>query len=308
MVNGKLFIFLTLKTYRFPLTTNFMRFYLFISIILLTMACNESANKSNTSVANIANTANANAAKPVNTPIPVYTYDIVKVYPHDSKAFTQGLVFRDGFLYESTGEYGESTLRKVDLANGKVLQKYEVPEDFFAEGMTILNDKIYQITWREFTAFVYDMNFKLLRETRYSGQGWGLTNDGTNLIMSDGTHVIRFVNPETFETLRTITVFREPGKPLINLNELEYVRGEIWANVWHSEAPEVLGKPNYIARINPADGKILGWIDLNNISPDDVKDDENTLNGIAYDEASDRLFVTGKNWKRLFEIKLKPIQ
>ncbi len=285
-----------------------MRFYLLISIILLTMACNGSSNKSNTNV-NTANKANINTATTANTPIPVYTYEVIKSYPHDEKAFTQGLVFRDGFLYESTGEYGESTLRKVDLANGKILQKYSVPKDFFAEGMTILNDKIYQITWREYTAFVYDLNFKLLKEVRYSGQGWGLTNDGTNLIMSDGTHVIRIVNPETFETLRTIAVFRENGKPLGNLNELEYVKGEIWANIWHSEDPAILGKPNYIARINPVDGKIVGWIDLDKISPEDVEDDsENTLNGIAYEESSDRLFITGKNWKKLFEIKIKPKQ
>ena len=286
-----------------------MRFYLFISIILLAMtACKDNSNKPNTSI-NAVNKTNTNTTAAANITPPVYTYEIVKTYPHDGKAFTQGLVFRDGVLFESTGEYGESTLRKVELANGKVLQKYSVPKEFFAEGMTILNDKIYQITWREYTGFVYDLNFKLLKEVRYSGQGWGLTNDGTNLLMSDGTHVIRILNPETFETLRTIAVFRENGKPLGNLNELEYVKGEIWANIWHSEDPDILGKPNYIARINPADGKLLGWIDLNNISPGDSEEDsENTLNGIAYDEASDRIFITGKNWKKLFEIKVKPRQ
>ncbi len=286
-----------------------MRFYLFISIILLAMtACKDNSNKPNTSI-NAVNKTNTNTTAAANITPPVYTYEIVKTYPHDGKAFTQGLVFRDGVLFESTGEYGESTLRKVELANGKVLQKYSVPKEFFAEGMTILNDKIYQITWREYTGFVYDLNFKLLKEVRYSGQGWGLTNDGMNLLMSDGTHVIRILNPETFETLRTIAVFRENGKPLGNLNELEYVKGEIWANIWHSEDPDILGKPNYIARINPADGKLLGWIDLNNISPGDSEEDsENTLNGIAYDEASDRIFITGKNWKKLFEIKVKPRQ
>ena len=250
--------------------------------------------------------------------IPVYLADVGKArigFHLDGQslnplfAFTQGLVFRDGFLYEGTGEYGESTLRKVDLASGKVLQKYAIPKEMFGEGITILGDKIHQITWREMTAFTYDLNFKLLKETRYTGQGWGLTNDGTNLIMSDGTHVIRILNPETFETVRTIVVLRENGKPLGNLNELEYVKGEIWANIWHSEDPNILGKPNHIARINPADGKLLGWIDLDKISPDDSEDDsENTLNGIAYDEASDRLFITGKNWKKLFEIKVKPKQ
>lgn len=230
-------------------------------------------------------------------------YEVVNTFRHDPQAFTQGLVFQDGFLYESTGQYGESTLRKVELATGKVLKTYSVPEDFFAEGMTILGEKIYQLTWQEKTAFVYDMNFKLLKELKYAGEGWGLTNDGTNLIMSDGTHVIRFVNPETFETERTVTVRDESAKPLVRLNELEFVKGEIWANIWHSEAS---GKPNHIARIDPKDGKLLGWINLDGISPEDVKrDPENTLNGIAYDPVGDRIFVTGKQWAKLFEIKLK---
>jgi glutamine cyclotransferase len=241
-----------------------------------------------------------------NATVPVDTYEIVKAYKHDGDAFTQGLVIHNGFFYESDGEYGESNVRKVEIETGKVVQKQDVAEDYFAEGLTILNDKIYQITWQEQTAFQYDMNLKLIKEFRYAGQGWGLTNDGTNLIMSDGTHVIRFINPETFETVRTIVVNNENGRPLMKLNELEYVKGEIWANIWHSEE---IGKPNHIARINPADGKLLGWIDLNGVSPDDVKrDSENVLNGIAYDAATDRLFVTGKKWKNLFEIKVKPKQ
>lgn len=291
-----------------------MRFYLLFICIFALTACETAPKKPNTNASvNAVNRANANAVNTstakTNEPVPVYTYEIVKSYPHDGKAFTQGLIFRDGVLYESTGEYGESTLRKVELNTGKVLQKYEVPEDYFAEGMTMLGDKFYQITWRERTAFVYDKNFKLLKEIRYQGDGWGLTHDGTNLIMSDGTHVIRYVNPENFQTVRTISVFQENGKPLMNLNELEFVKGEIWANIWHSEDPDILGKPNYIARIDANSGKLLGWIDLSSISPDDVnRDSENTLNGIAYDEASDRLFITGKNWKKLFEIKVKPKQ
>ncbi|HEY0051321.1 MAG TPA: glutaminyl-peptide cyclotransferase, partial [Pyrinomonadaceae bacterium] len=175
---------------------------------------------------------------------------------------------------------------------------------------------IYQITWRERTAFVYDVkDLNLLKEIRYQGDGWGLTHDATNLIMSDGTHIIRFVNPENFQTVRTVAVFRENGQPLLNLNELEYVKGEIWANIWHSENNATdsehgflpnIGKPNYIARIDPASGKVVGWIDLAGISPEDVKNSENTLNGIAYDAQNDRIFVTGKRWKNLFEIKLKP--
>lgn len=245
--------------------------------------------------------------------LPVYTYDVVKSYPHDPKAFTQGLIFHNGFLYEGTGgkltrgDDHSSSLRKVELDTGRVLQKHDLARDFFGEGITLLGGKIYQLTWQERTGFVYDPNdFKLLKEFRYIGDGWGLTNDGSSLIMSDGTHVIKFLDPETFQTTRTITVNNESGRPLMKLNELEFVKGEIWANIWHSEE---MGKPNHIARIDPATGKLLGWIDLGNISPDDQNGDgkeENTLNGIAYDEASDRLFVTGKNWKKLFEIKVRP--
>lgn len=256
-------------------------------------------------------TANNNAVntKPkTQAQSPTYTYEIVNTYEHDGKAFTQGLVFHEGSLYEGTGEYGESTLRKVDLKTGKVEKKHELSDEVFGEGIAIFGDKIFQLTWRDKTAYVYDLNtFRLLKELTYSGEGWGLTHDGTHLIMSDGTHVLRFIDPETFQTEKTVTVLRENGAPQMNLNELEYVKGEIWANIWHSEQPNILGKANHIARIDPASGKITGWIDLNNISPDDVRrDSENTLNGIAYDAAGDRVFVTGKNWKKLFEIRVVP--
>ncbi|HEX8735559.1 MAG TPA: glutaminyl-peptide cyclotransferase [Pyrinomonadaceae bacterium] len=271
---------------------------------------------------NVKNTAGNNTASPTNTaPNSVATggvssYEIVNTFKHDSKAFTQGLVFYNGFFYESTGEYGDSTLRKVEPQTGKVLQEHDVAREYFAEGMTILNGKAYQITWQENTAFVYDLeNFKLLREIKYQGSGWGLTTDGTHLIMSDGTHIIKFLDPETFNVARSITVKKEDGSPVYHLNELEFVKGEIWANIWHSEnnATESehgflpnIGKPNYIARIDPASGKVVGWIDLAGISPEDVRNSENTLNGLAYDAQNDRIFVTGKKWKNLFEIKLKP--
>ncbi|HEY8563619.1 MAG TPA: glutaminyl-peptide cyclotransferase [Pyrinomonadaceae bacterium] len=283
-----------------------MRLYILLLLVLVFAACNGTSNNVNKSTNLSANNANANKTVTNAGPVPVDTYEIVKTYRHDGDAFTQGLVIYNGFFYESDGQYGESNVRKVEIDSGKVLQKQNLAQEYFAEGLTILNDRIYQITWDEQTAFQYDMNLKLIREFRYAGEGWGLTNDGTNLIMSDGTHVIRFINPETFETIRTIVVNDERGAPLRKLNELEYVKGEIWANIWHSEE---IGKPNHIARISPADGRLLGWIDLQGISPDDVRrDSENVLNGIAYDAANDRVFVTGKNWKNLFEIKLKPKQ
>jgi glutaminyl-peptide cyclotransferase len=284
-----------------------MQFTLLILISTLAFACDKPANKPNTNVTTNNTNINAgNTATAMKKEVPVYTYEVVKTYKHDPKAFTEGLQFYNGFLYESTGEEGKSTLRKVELESGKVLQNYNLPREIFGEGTTVFKDKIYQLSWRNQTAFVYDMNFKLLREFKYQGEGWGLTNDGTNLIMTDSTHVIRFVNPETFEVVRTLPVIREDGKPQMWINELEYIKGELWANIWQSEKPDVLGKPNYIARIDPNSGKILGWIDLDNISPEDSGEDyENSLNGIAYDEAADRIFVTGKNWKRLFEIKIK---
>ncbi len=297
-----------------------MRLYFTIFVFLFLAACDDKMPNTNTnSIAagkNNSNLANTTTAK-TNEQAPVYTYEIVNTFKHDSDAFTQGLIFNNGFLYESTGHQGDSTLRKVDLQSGKVLQKHKLDDDIFAEGMTALNGKIYQVSWRDGVAFVYDLsNFKVLKELKYAGEGWGLTTDGTNLLMSDGTHIIKVIEPETFKIVRSVPILQENGKPLYLLNELEYVKGEIWANIWHSEEKQTdttqgqmpnIGKPNYIARINPESGKVVGWIDLANISPEDSgKDSENTLNGIAYDTASDRIFVTGKNWKKLFEIKIKP--
>jgi len=177
----------------------------------------------------------------------------------------------------------------------------------------MLGDKIYMLTWQQQLGRVFDVNgFKLIREFSYQGEGWGMTTDGTNLFFDQGTHVIKVAEPENFKTVRTFPVMREDGKPLMQLNELEMIKGELWANIWHSEQRDILGKPNYIARIDPATGKLLGWINLAGISPDDqAKSDdpsdpkaENTLNGIAYDAEKDRIFVTGKNWKNLYEIKV----
>lgn len=278
-----------------------MRLQFLFSLLFIAASCGGAPNVSNNTTANIANT---NSAKPA--PVPVYTYDIVNTFPHDPAAFTQGLIFHEGFLYEGTGgkksrgDTFTSSLRKVEIETGKVVRKYDVPPEYFGEGIALLNGQIYQLTWQESTGFVYDINdFKLLREFRYSGEGWGLTEDGTNLYMSDGTHVIRVVNPETFQTTRTIVVMDEKGRPIMKINELEWVKGEIWANVWES---------GWILRIDPSNGKLVGRIDLNKIADQqmDASPDADVLNGIAYDEAGDRLFITGKKWKNLFEIKVKP--
>lgn len=289
-----------------------------LSAILFFLLCAACGSTTNTSDTNSTKTnTNANS-KPQSGPVPVYTYEVVNTYPHDPKAFTEGLFFHDGFLYESTGtqEKSPSTLRKVELTTGKVVQRWELPKDDFGEGISLVNGRIYQLTWREGICRVFDAgDFRLLQEFRYQGEGWGMTTDGERLYMTDRTHVMRAMDPETFKMVRTIPVFREDGRPLMQINELEWIKGEIWANVWHSEDLDILGKPNYIARIDPASGKLVGWIDLASISPDDqpknandMSDDksENTLNGIAYDAAGDRIFVTGKNWKRLYEIKVRP--
>jgi glutaminyl-peptide cyclotransferase len=278
-----------------------MRFLITFLVISIALGCSAGANSPKTNV-------NSSPVDSRKSTLPVYGFEIVKAYPHDSKAFTQGLFFHDGFLYESTGQEGHSSLRKVEIETGKVIQKFDLPPDSFAEGVVLFGDKIYQLTWQENLCRVFDIkDFKLIKEFTYQGEGWGITTDGTNLFMTDSTHVMRVLNPETFKSSKMLVVMREDGKPLMKINELEYIKGEIWGNVWHSEDPDVLGKPNYIARIDPATGKLLGWINLDGISPDDVRrDSENTLNGIAYDAGNDRIFVTGKNWKKLFEIKITP--
>lgn len=281
-----------------------MRLFILLFSAVLAVSCSGPANNAKPNV----NTANATPAKA--GPLPVYGYEVVKAYPHDPKAFTEGLFFYDGFLYESTGE--ESSLRKVDIATGKVVQKWDLPREDFGEGISMIGDKIYMLTWKQGLGRVFDAKtFKLLKEFSYQGDGWGMTTDGTNLYMTQSTHVIKVMDPETFKTVKTIPIMREDGKPLMQINELEWVKGEIWANVWHSEEADILGKPNYIARIDPVAGKLVGWINLQGISPDDQGHEdqqENTLNGIAYDAATDRIFVTGKKWKKLYEIKLKQPQ
>jgi glutaminyl-peptide cyclotransferase len=230
-------------------------------------------------------------------PAPVHGYEVVNTFPHDPRAFTQGLVFHDGALLESTGQYGESTLRRVELKTGKVLKQVKIEPQYFAEGLALLGGKLYQLTWQNKRGFVYDpQSFERRGEFRFDGEGWGLTHDGRSLILSDGTNQLRFIDPETFRVTRTVNVF-DRGQPLRDLNELEYVRGEIYANVWHDDR---------IVRIDPQTGRVLGWVDLAGIIPrSELRDEEAVLNGIAYDADGDRLFVTGKLWPKLFEIRLK---
>jgi glutaminyl-peptide cyclotransferase len=232
-------------------------------------------------------------------PLPAqYGYRVIKTYPHDRSAFTQGLEYRDGFLYEGTGKVGNSSLRKVDLATGRVLQKYDLPQPYFGEGITVVNQQILELTWQSQSGFIYDKSsFRVLRSFNYPGEGWGLTNDGKQIYMSDGSAQIRVWDPATLKEVRRITV-KDGATPVTELNELEWVKGEIYANVWQTDR---------VARISPADGKVLGWIDLSGILPKSERTDPDAvLNGIAYDAAGDRLFVTGKLWSKIFEIKLVP--
>ena len=227
-----------------------------------------------------------------------YGYRVVKTYPHDRTAFTQGLEYRDGFLYEGTGMFGRSSVRKLDLDSGRIIQRYDLPQPFFGEGITVLNQQILELTWQSQTGFVYDKsNFQVLRSFDYPGEGWGLTNDGKQIYMSDGSANIRVWDSATLKEIRRITV-KDGATPVTQLNELEWVRGEIYANVWQTDR---------IARISPVDGRVLGWIDLTGILPKSERPDlDVVLNGIAYDAAGDCLFVTGKLWPKIFEIKLVP--
>ena len=227
-----------------------------------------------------------------------YTYQIINSYPHDRNAFTQGLVYKDGVIYEGTGRNGYSELRRVELETGNILQKYELSEEFFGEGITIYEDKIIQLTYMSNIGFVYKKDtFELLLEFNYSTPGWGITSDGKDLIMSDGTQKLYFLDAETFQQIRQIEVC-DQGISVWGLNELEYVKGQIFANVWPTER---------IARISPRTGRVIGWIDMRGLlTKQDYAMSIDVLNGIAYDKEKDRLFVTGKFWPKLFEIKLIP--
>lgn len=228
----------------------------------------------------------------------IYGYQVLNVFPHDPSAFTQGLVYQDGIFYEGTGLRGQSTLRQVDPATGQVLQGVRLPDQYFGEGIALLGDRLYQLTWQENTGFIYDKtSFELLGTWNYTGEGWGLTSDGQRLIMSDGSNELRFLDPAAMEELGRVAVVDGDGLPVTRLNELEWVEGEVWANVWQTDR---------IARIDPASGRLLGWIDLAGLLPEEDRAAQrvDVLNGIAYDAATGRLFVTGKWWPKLFEIQV----
>jgi glutamine cyclotransferase len=231
------------------------------------------------------------------TDLPQYTYTVVRTYPHDRDAFTQGLQFVDGAFYEGTGLNGRSSIRKVKIETGEVLQKRDVPEAYFGEGITVWKNDLIELTWQSGVAFSYDRaTFAPKRSFKYTGEGWGLTHDGQSLIMSDGTEFLRVLDPATFAERKRIKV-TAAGAPLKNLNELEFVKGEVFANVWQTD---------YVARIDPSTGTVKAYVDFRGLlTPREVAQAD-VLNGIAYDAAGDRLFVTGKLWPKVFEVKIVP--
>jgi glutamine cyclotransferase len=248
----------------------------------------------------VASTLAASACGPVSrAATPEYGYAVVHAYPHDSQAFTEGLFYLDGFLYESTGLEHHSAIRKESLATGQVVLTRELAPQYFGEGIVSWKNRLLQLTWRNQIGFIYDLaTFQPVGRFAYPGEGWALTQNGKEIVMSDGTPQIRFLDPATLKEVRRITVTAD-GTPVQDLNEIEWVKGEILANIWMS---------NTIARIDPATGKVLGWIDLTGLlKPSEISGDrDDVLNGIAYDARGDRLFVTGKRWPKLFQIRLVP--
>jgi glutaminyl-peptide cyclotransferase len=230
--------------------------------------------------------------------VPLYEYDVVHIYPHDPSAYTEGLFYLNGFLYESTGLEQHSSIRKVRIDTGEVVKQIDIPPQYFGEGIVNWDGHLISLTWKSHIGFVFDLaTFKLQRQFQYEGEGWALTQDGKQLIMSDGTPELRFINPNTLKEINRVQVTLD-GKPVRNVNELEWVKGEIYANVWQT---------NWILRIDPKNGQVTGLINLAGLlSPaDQVNGPDGVLNGIAYDAKGDRLFVTGKNWPKLFEIRLR---
>ncbi len=230
--------------------------------------------------------------------VPVHRFEVVATYPHDPRAFTQGLQFYDGVLYESTGLHGRSSLREVDYATGRVRRRVELPARYFGEGIAVVGDRIYMLTWREQTGFIFDRHtFRQRGRFTYDGEGWGLAWDGTHLVMSDGTPQLRWLDLDNFEVVRILEVTAD-GEPVGNLNELAWIEGALWANIFQSKR---------VARIDPQSGAVRAWIDFQGIrGPDYQMGAQDVFNGIAYDAATGRILVTGKNWPYLYEVEIRP--
>ena len=276
-----------------------LRSLLLATLVLLLTACQSPVATLPAAPTAVVPTATVvpEAATALNTALPVSSYRLAATYPHDPTAFTQGLVYQDGIFYEGTGLRGQSTLRKVNPTTGEVLAGVRLPDAYFGEGIAIVGDRLFQLTWQEQVGLIYNKNtFELLDMWQYEGEGWGLTSDGARLIMSDGTAVLRFLDPVTLQETGRVPVTDAAGQPVLRLNELEYVRGEVWANIWQTDR---------IARVDPASGHLLGWIDLTGLLPAaDRTQRVDVLNGIAYDQTTGRIFVTGKWWPKLFEIEI----
>ena len=271
--------------------------YQLIPVLLFIAACN-GGNKPVTPI----ETNDGNSSNMVTVPATI-SYDIINEYPHDPTAFTEGLEYKDGFLYESTGQYGASDIRKVELKTGKVLLSKSMEPEYFGEGLTILNGKIYQLTYREGKGFVYDL--KTLKEERTfsfnTAEGWGMTNNGAYLIFDDGTNVLHYIDPATFKEVKQLAVTDEHG-PVNEINEPEMIHGFIYANQWRTD---------YLLKIDTTTGRVVGRADLGSLRqragippPSGRKNGPDVLNGIAYDGPNNRIFITGKNWPKLFEVRL----
>jgi glutaminyl-peptide cyclotransferase len=274
------------KLYKRPSALTAAACFLFIS---LTVSCS-SPPAVNGGAAQNRQAGEARGAKLV-------SHEVIASYPHDPTAFLQGLVWWDGGFYESTGQYGQSSLRRVEFPSGRVIKKHDLSPELFGEGLALAGDRLIQLTWQTGRGFVYEREtFNLIQEFRYTTEGWGLTYDGASLILSDGTSELTFLDPQTFKPTRKLKVMFN-AKPLDQINELEFVEGEIWANVWHSD---------FVIRIDPATGQVNSYLNLKDIRPPETTaDPEAVLNGIAYDPSQKRIFVSGKHWPRIFEIKLK---
>jgi glutamine cyclotransferase len=262
----------------------------FFFILLLVLFC----SNSNSETFKVQKASSLTLLK--STKAAVSKIKVINIFPHDPESFTEGLVYHKGYLLESTGLNGKSSLRKIEIKSGKIIREIKLADEFFGEGMTLIGNKVYQLTWQNNTGFIYNLSdLQKMGEFHYEGEGWGLTADGKNLWMSEGSSTITCRNPVTFAIIRKINV-RDENRPVKNINELEFVWGEIWANVFMEDV---------IVRISPMTGKVLGWIDLSPLIPMlPSLERRDVLNGIAYDKENDRIFVTGKFWPKLFEIKL----